>query len=133
MLPRPPYFEDVAILLMRLLVALIFITSGWDALKDPQARAKDTGISTGFAILLGWAEALGGLGLVFGVLTQFAALGFIIILLGAMQKKIFAWHTGFYGENTYGWDYESLLVLMNLAIVATNGGAFTLLKWDLFR
>jgi putative oxidoreductase len=133
MLPRPPYFEDVAILLMRLLVALIFITSGWDALKDPQARAKDTGIGTGFAILLGWAEALGGLGLVFGVLTQFAALGFIIILLGAIQKKIFAWHIGFYGENTYGWDYESLLVLMNLTIVATNGGAFTLLKWDLFR
>lgn len=97
MLPRPPYFEDVAILLMRLLVALIFITSGWDALKDPQGRAEDTGIMTGFAILLGWAEALGCLGLVFAVLRQFAALGFLIILLGAIQKKIFAWHTGFYG------------------------------------
>lgn len=133
MLPRPPHFEDVAILLLRLMVALIFITSGWDTIKDPAARAKDVGVSLGLAIFLGWAEALGGVSLVFGVLTQFAALGFIVILLGAMQKKIFVWHTGFYGEKGYGWDYESLLVLMNLVIVATNGGAFVLLKWGLFR
>ena len=133
MLPGPPHFEDLAILLLRLMVALIFITSGWNTIKDPAARAKNVGVGEGFAIVLGWAEAVGGLGLVFGVLTQFAALGFIIILLGAIQKKIFVWHTGFYGEKGYGWDYESLLVLINLTIVATNGGAFVLLKWGLFR
>ena len=133
MLPGPPHFEDFAILLLRLMVALIFISSGWETIKDPAARATNVGVGKGFAIFLGWAEALGGLGLVFGVLTQFAALGFIVILLGAMQKKIFVWHTGFYGENGYGWDYESLLVLINLTIVATNGGAFVLWKWGLFR
>lgn len=133
MLPGPPHFEDFAILLLRLIVALIFITSGWNTIKDPAARATNVGVSEGLAIFLGWAEALGGLGLVFGVLTQVAALGFIVILLGAIQKKIFVWHTGFYGEGGYGWDYESLLVLINLTVVATNGGAFVLMKWGLFR
>ncbi len=133
MLPRPPHFEDFAILLLRLMVAVIFFTSGWDTLKDPEARSKNIGMSERFAVFLGWAEVAGSVGLVLGVLTQFAALGFIVILLGAIQKKIFAWHIGFYGENEYGWDYESLLVLINLTILATNGGGFVLLKWGLFR
>lgn len=133
MLPRPPHFEDVAVLLLRLMVALIFIISGWNSLKDPEARSKSIEMSKGFTIFLGWAEALGGLGLMFGVLTQVAALGLIVILLGAIERKIFAWHIGFFGGNGYGWDYESMLILMNLTIVATNGGAFTWTKWDLFR
>ena len=133
MLPRPPHFEDFAILLLRLMVAVIFFTSGWDTLKDPQARSKSIGMSERFAVFLGWAEVAGSVGLILGVLTQFAALGFIVILLGAVRKKIFEWNIGFYGENEYGWDYETLLVLINLTILATNGGAFVLLKWGLFR
>jgi putative oxidoreductase len=133
MLPRPPHLEDVAVLLLRLMVALIFITSAWNTLKDPEARSKSIEMNKSFTIFLGWAEGLGSLGLIFGVWTQVAALGLIIILLGAIQKKIFAWHIAFFGENGYGWDYESMLILMNLTIIATNGGAFTLLKWDLFR
>jgi putative oxidoreductase len=131
--PRPPYFEDVAILLSRLMVAAIFMTSGWNHLKDPEGRSKDIEMSKGFTVFLGAAELVAGLGLIFGVLTQFAALGLIVILLGAIQKKIFAWHIGFWGEKGYGWDYESLLILINLMIMATNGGAFVLLKWGLFR
>ena len=133
MLPRPPHFEDFAILLLRLMVAVIFFTSGWDTLKDPQARSKSIGMSERFAVFLGWAEVAGSIGLILGVLTQFAALGFIVILLGAVRKKSFEWNIGFYGENEYGWDYETLLVLINLTILATNGGAFVLLKWGLFR
>jgi hypothetical protein len=36
-------------------------------------------------------------------MTQLAALGLILIMLSAIYKKIFAWHTGFWGEKTYGW------------------------------
>ena len=34
----------------------------------------------------------------FGVFTQLAAIGLILVMLGAIQKKIFVWHTGFWGE-----------------------------------
>ena len=61
-------------------------------------------------------------------LTQLAALGLILILLGAIQKKMFVWRTGFWGENNSGWHYDLMLVVMNLAIVFTGGGGWVLMK-----
>jgi uncharacterized membrane protein YphA (DoxX/SURF4 family) len=49
----------------------------------------------GFTAFLGVAELLGGIGVVVGVLTQLAAAGLILIMLGAIQKKLFVWPTGF--------------------------------------
>src|SRR5438270_735814 len=57
-------------------------------LKNAEARSKDIGMSKGFTLFLGAAELAGGLGVAFGVLTQLAALGLIVVMLGAIQKKI---------------------------------------------
>lgn len=81
MFPQLARFTDLGLLLLRLMVGLVFITS----------------------IFLGIAKVSGALGLAFGVLTQVAAFGLIALMLGAIQKKIFSWHTGFWGEKTYGW------------------------------
>jgi putative oxidoreductase len=70
----------------------------------------------------------GALGVAFGVFTQLAAMGLILVMLGAIQKKIFVWHTGFWGEKTYGWHYDLMLVMMNLVILFTNGGPLVLMK-----
>ena len=67
------------------------------------------------------------MGVTFGVLPQLAAMGLILIMLGAIQKKIFVWHTGFWGEKTYGWHYDLMLVVMNLVIIFTGGGRYVLL------
>ena len=117
---------DLGLLLLRLMVGLVFVTSSYRHLKDPTARGKDIGMSTGFTIFLGIAEAAGGLGIAFGVLTQLAALGLILIMLGAIQKKIFVWHTGFWGDKAYGWHYDLMLILMNLVIAFSDGGAYVL-------
>jgi putative oxidoreductase len=79
-------------------------------------------------MFLGVAELAGGLGVAFGVLTQLAAIGLILIMLGAIQKKIFVWHTGFWGEKAFGWHYDLMLVLMNLVIICTGGGKYVLWK-----
>ena len=102
-LPAPlpwllPY-ADVAVLLMRLLVGAIFATSGWSHFKDPVNRGKSIGLPTGVTRFLGLAELAGGLGVAFGVLTQIAAIGLILVMLGAIQKKIAVWHTGFWGKH----------------------------------
>jgi putative oxidoreductase len=84
-------------------------------------------MSKSFTIFLGAAELAGGLGVISGALAQLAAIGLILVMLGAMQKKIFAWHTGFWGKSgTDGWSYETMLVVMNLVISATGGGNLTL-------
>src|SRR3954466_10131667 len=119
-------FSDFALLFMRLLVGIVFISSGWSHAKDPVARAKAIGMSPGFTRFLGLAELAGGLGVALGVLPQLAALGLILIMLGAIQKKIFVWHTGFWGKATDGWHYELLFVTMCLVIATTGGGRFVL-------
>jgi putative oxidoreductase len=59
-------------------------------------------------------------------LTQLAAIGLTLIMLGALQKKLFVWHTGFWGKNGLGWYYELTLVSMNLVIMTTGGGPYVL-------
>ena len=110
------------------MVAVVFVTSGWSHVTKSEERSKSIGMSKGFTTFLGAAEVAGGLGVAFGVLTQLAALGLILIMLGAIQKKIFVWHTGFWGEKTYGWHYDLIFVVMNLVILFTDGGRWVLMK-----
>ncbi len=128
MFPQLARFTDLGLLLMRLMVGLVFVTSGYSHLKNPAARAKDIGLSNAFTVFLGAAEGAGALGVAFGVLTQLAAFGLILIMLGAIQKKIFVWHTGFWGEKASGWHYDLIFVVMNLVIAFTDGGGYVLMR-----
>lgn len=125
--PQLAQFTDIALLLLRLMVGIVFITSGYKHLRDPATRSKDIGMSKSFTISLGATELAGGLALISGVLAQLAAIGLILVMLGAIQKKTFTWHTGFWGKSgTNGWSYDTMLVVMNLVIVTTGGGNLTL-------
>jgi putative oxidoreductase len=127
--PQLSRFQDLALLLMRLMVGVVFMTSGWNDLKNPQERSTDIGMSKGFTIFLGAVEFAGSLGVIFGVFAQLAALGLSVIMLGSIQKKIFVWHTGFWGNSgTNGWSYDAMLLAMNLVIVTTGGGSLSLMK-----
>lgn len=126
--PELSRFLPMALLLLRLMVGAVFLTSGWGHVTHSEERAKSIGMSKGFTLFLGVAEIAGGLGVAFGVLSQLAALGLILVMLGAIQKKIFVWHTGFWGEKESGWHYDLMLVLMNLVIITTNGGLYVLKK-----
>jgi putative oxidoreductase len=128
MFPILARFADVALLLLRLMVGIVFVTSGWSHTRHSEERSKAIEMSRGFTIFLGVAEFLGGLAVIAGIFTQLAAIGLILVMLGAIQKKIFVWHTGFWGEKSYGWHYDLMFVLMNLVILTTNGGRYVLLK-----
>jgi putative oxidoreductase len=126
-LPALVGFVDLSLLLMRILVGLVFVTSGWSHFSHPVERAKSIGQSPGFTRFLGVAEIAGGLGMAFGVLPQLAAAGLILVMLGATFKKMFVWKTGIWGPHgTDGWHYELLFVVMCLVIVTTGGGRYVL-------
>jgi putative oxidoreductase len=117
---------DVALLLLRLVVGVIFFASGLNHVRDPVGRAASIGLSPALTRVLGWAELAGALGVAVGVFTQLAALGLILVMLGSIQKKVFVWHTGFWGNKSYGWHYDLMLLIMNLVILTTGGGRFVL-------
>jgi putative oxidoreductase len=119
---------DYGLLFLRVMAGAIYINSGYNDLKDPDSRAKSIGMPKGFTIFLAVAELAGGAGVILGVLQQLSAIGLILVMLGAIQKKIFVWKTGFWGGDGFGWSYDTTLISMLLVILFTDGGRFVLLR-----
>ena len=120
--PQLLRFSDVALLCLRLVVAAVFFESGRRHASDPVGRAAGIGLSPGFTRILGWGEMTAALGVALGVITQVSALVLMLVMLGAIQKKVFVWHIGFWGEQGYGWHYDLLFLVANLVILTTGGG-----------
>ena len=121
-IPQLLRFEDVALLALRLMVAVVFGTSGYFHARDPVGRAKSVELTPTATRALGLAELAGSAGLVTGILIQLVALGLMLVGLGAIGKKITVWKTGFWGEKASGWHYDLMLLTMNLVILCTAGG-----------
>ncbi|HUC42293.1 MAG TPA: DoxX family protein [Candidatus Micrarchaeaceae archaeon] len=119
-------YTSLAIFLLRLLVAAIFGSSGYYDLMDPPGRAHSIEMSKPITIVIGIAEVAGALSLISGVLIQYAAAGLILIMLGAISKKIFSWKTGFWGKGSQGWHYDLLMILLNFLFITTKGGKLVL-------
>lgn len=126
--PGAAVFLDWGLLLLRLVAAGVFFASGLGHVKAPQERAKSLGLPVPFTIFLGWAEMLGAFGIAFGVLTQWAAQGLILIMGGAIYMKAVRWKTGFWGEKNSGWHYDLLFVAMCVVIFLSDGGRLTLMR-----
>jgi putative oxidoreductase len=121
-------WADISLLLLRLVVALIYLLSGWGYIANPTGKSKSIGMSKPFTVFLGVAEVAGALGLASGVLVQFAAAGLILLMLGAVYKKMFVWKTGFWGTVSQGWHYDLIYIAANFVIIATAGGKYVLWK-----
>ena len=124
--PRLAMYGDWALLAMRLMVAAVFFSSGLSHARDPRVRGESIGMSPGFTFALGLGEMAGALGVATGFLIQPAAIGLILVMLGAIQKKIFVWKTGFWGEKASGWHYDLMLAVMCVVLLTVGGGLLVL-------
>jgi putative oxidoreductase len=79
-------------------------------------------------MFLAVAEVAGGIAVIVGFLQQLAAIGLILIMFGAVQKKAFVWKTGFWGKDRPGWYYEVTLIAILLVILFTDGGRFVVMR-----
>jgi len=121
-------FADVALLILRVGLGAIFIVHGrhkqrlWKAQPSPQ---MPVGLLRTLRFL-SIAEPAGGLAVLFGFLTQLAALGLALVMLGALRFLITKVHRKFTGENVAGWEFEFLLLLVALALAILGGGKYAL-------
>lgn len=123
--PELAGLTDVALLLLRLMIAAIFATSGWSHMTKPKERAESIGMSPTFTLALGVVELLGAASIALGVYPQLGAIVLIGVMLGAIRTKMFVWRTGFWGDEGQGWYYDLLYLVCCLVILATAGGALT--------
>lgn len=108
-------YGDIGILALRLAIAVIFLVHGIKKLP---------GKTGGFLTFIGVAETLGGAALLVGALTQLAALGIAIIMVGAIYKKITEWHVPFTTMDKTGWEFDLILLAGCIALMTLGSGAY---------
>lgn len=120
--------SDIALLLLRIGLGTIFIVHGaakrglWKA--QPSAQLPAGFLRT--LRLLSIAEPAGGLGVLVGFLTQLAALGLALVMLGALRFLITQLRRKFTTETAAGWEFEFLLLIMAIALAILGGGKYAL-------
>jgi putative oxidoreductase len=128
MFPQLTQFADFSLLALRLMVGLVFITSGWSHVTKSDERSKSIGMSKGFTII-SWSSGNGGsIGRSFRCLYTACRNGTDSRHAWRHPEEDLRLNTGFWGEKTYGWHYDLMLVMMNLVILFTNGGRLVLMK-----
>jgi putative oxidoreductase len=120
--------NDVALLLLRIGLGSVFLVHGthkkglWKA--QPSAQMPAGLLNT--LRFLSIAEPAGGLGVLFGFLTRFAAIGLALVMLGAIRFLITKVHRKFTGENVAGWEFEYMLLIVAIALALLGGGKYAL-------
>lgn len=120
-------FSDIALLALRIIVAIIFFSSGKSHVMKPDERAESIGLSPGATRFLGIVELTGALSVAAGIYIQIGAALLIGVMLGAIYKKTMVWGTGFYSEKGYGWHYDLLILSANLVFLTAGGGSLILI------
>lgn len=115
-----------ALLLLRIIIALVFFTSGKLHVQKPIERSAIIGISPLQTSILGVAEIIGGISIALGLFTQLGSIILIICMIGAIYKKIAIWKMKFFEKEGHGWHYDLLLMFGLLVIFATDGGKLTI-------
>jgi uncharacterized membrane protein YphA (DoxX/SURF4 family) len=119
-------FSDWALVALRFGVGTSFWVHGtskramWKMAPSPQMPASL--LST--LKLLSIVEPLGALALFAGFLTQPAAAGCVVIMLGAIRLKAVSMKRGFSVDG--GWELDWVLLTAALALVFLGGGAVSL-------
>jgi putative oxidoreductase len=121
-------FSDIALLILRIALGSIFLLHGlpkrglWSA--QPSAQMPASMLRN--LRILSIAEPAGALGLIFGFLTQLAALGLVIVMLGAITFLTTKVHRKFKEANAPGWEFEFMLMIVALALAILGGGKYAL-------
>lgn len=125
--PQLASYSGTGLLLLRIVVGIIFISSGWNHFTNPLKRSRDIGMSTEFTFILGIGEFLSAICIIFGLFIQIGSFILMMVMGGAIYFKIFKWNIGFYNEEKYGWHYDLLIFSSLTVIFLTGGGKYVLL------
>jgi putative oxidoreductase len=116
---------DIALLLIRVGLASVFIAHGWDKISDMDATVNfflSLKLSAFWAYSVAYIEIIGGFSMILGVFTGWSGLLLAADMIGAIALvKI---NKGF----LYGYEFDLVLFLSALAISLAGPGKYTLLE-----
>ncbi|MDO8649251.1 MAG: DoxX family protein [Candidatus Peregrinibacteria bacterium] len=116
-----PQFRDVALLLLRVAIAIIFLYHGLQ--KRGFWEGAPEGMSSTLVTIfkfLSIAEPLAGVSLLLGLLTQVGAIGILCVMISAMYMKISG------GNDFSKWELDFILFFAALSIAIQGAGKYSL-------
>ena len=120
--------QDWGLLVLRLVVAATFLAHGrtkWGMWKQKPSDKMPASMLN-IVRLLSICEPLGGVALIVGFLTQLAAFGLAIIMLGALNLQIRTMKKSYMVGEKVGCEFELLIFGAAFALIFTGGGAISL-------
>jgi putative oxidoreductase len=118
----PPLVISILLLLIRVIIATSFFVSAVNKAKKPRASAKQNNLPLPLLLFIVMAEFAGALGIISGVLGQFAALG---LMLGTIFLHIFIWKSKYWASQG-GWEYDLMLFSLCGVIAVFGTGSISL-------
>jgi len=124
-IPLLGIFDDWALLILRLVVALIFLVQGWAKIKHLKEFSGSFNTATKSragsiaAPIVAFLEFLGGLSLLIGFFTQIAAL--VLALLAALKL---GWRLTRLSDEKLNLELSLLLFASLLVLTILGGGHF---------
>ncbi len=115
-------FGDLAMLALRVIIGAIFIGHGMMKFGSWSQPAEGMNI---VMMILSIAEPLGGIALVVGFLSRWAALGLSIIMIGAIYMKQFVWGGVFMGSQM-AWELDAAILGALLVVLCYGAGRLSL-------
>ena len=117
-------FGDLAMLALRVILGAIFIGHGMMKFGSWQQPAEGMNIAM---MILSVAEPVGGVALIAGLLTRWAALGLCVVMIGAISMKQFAWGGAFMGSGGVPtWEFDAANLGGLLVLLCYGAGALSL-------
>ena len=118
--------QPFALLVLRAVLGLVMAAHGWLKVDGGMAEFKGLLVSVGIPGWMGYlsayAELVGGILLIAGLLTRFAALATFIDMMVAVVKV--HWKNGLLGAA--GYQFPLALAAMAFALVFFGGGSISL-------
>ena len=116
-------FSDISFLVLRLIIAAIFIYHAMPKLKGAKMMSQAMGMPAGMILMLGGIEFLSSLGMILGVYVQIAAFLLVMVMIGAIYFKTAKWHIPFGAMDKTGWEFDLILLAANIILLVNGGGA----------
>lgn len=124
-------FQDVGLLVLRLVLGVLFVAHGYPKLfkmfSGFAGWLESIGIKPGkfWAAVVGVAEFFGGIALILGVFVQIAA-GLIVINMVVAMIKVKWGKVKMIESERMGWELDLILMAAALALVFLGGGDYSL-------
>ena len=119
-------YSDWGLLILRVAIGAIFFVHGFQkfAMWKMQPSEQMSKEMINLMRFLSIVEPLGALAVLTGFLTQFAAIGLGIIMVGAIKMKSILWHKKFTGDG--GWEFDLIILAAMVVLLFSGAGSFAL-------